>query len=322
MSDFPKTVKINEEGPREGFQIEKNPIPTDRKIEFINALSETGLKHIQTVSFVNPKRVPGWADADAVVEGQAYNAAVEYTPLWLNPKGFERALRYRDKLTLTGKISIGASEGFTIRNQNTNLEQNIAMQHEFVARYKAAGIPVDTVGVNAAFGCNFQGDIPASRVLEAVGQCFEIAAAHDVEPDQIRLSDTMAWATPDRIKQTVGAVRDAYPDKELHLHLHDTRGMAIANAYAGLEMGVASYDSAAAGLGGCPFAGHAGAAGNICTEDLVFLCEEMGIETGIDLEKMIEAASLAEDIVGRPLPGSVMHGGTLARFREQGAHGV
>ncbi len=319
MSDFPKRVKINEEGPREGFQIEKTPIPTDKKIEFINALSETGLKHIQTVSFVNPKRVPAWADADDVVKGQYYNPAIEYTPLWLNPKGFERALQYRDKLTLDGKIAIGASEKFIIRNQNTDFKRNLEMQEEYIALYKANGVPVTCVGVNSAFGCNFQGEIPTSRVLEAVGQAFTIAHKFGYDPKQIRLADTMAWATPDRIKHTVGAVRNKYPEKEIHLHLHDTRGMAIANAFAGLEMGVASYDSAVAGLGGCPFAGHAGAAGNICTEDLVFLCEEMGIETGIDLDKLIETAQLAERIMGRSLPGSVMHGGTLSRFRKAAA---
>ncbi len=191
------------------------------------------------------------------------------------------------------------------------------MQHEYLDQYKAAGVPVDSVGVNAAFGCNFQGDIPTSRVLEAIGQAFEVAAAHDVDPPMIRLSDTMAWATPDRIKRTVGAVRERYPDKEIHLHLHDTRGMAVANAYAGLEMGVASYDSAVAGLGGCPFAGHAGAAGNICTEDLVFLCHEMGIETGIDLDALIEASKIAEEVVGRPLPGKVAKGGNLAAMRRK-----
>ena len=319
MSDFPKKVLINEEGPREGFQIEKTPIPTDKKIEFINALSETGIKHIQTVSFVNPKRVPAWADADDVVKGQNYNPEIEYTPLWLNPKGFERALQYRDKLTLDGKIAIGASEKFLIRNQNTDFKRNLEMQEEYIALYKANGIPVKSVGVNSAFGCNFQGEIPTSRVLEAVGQGFEIAEKFGFKPHQIRLSDTMAWATPDRIKHTVGAVRERYPDKQIHLHLHDTRGMAVANAFAGLEMGVDSYDSAVAGLGGCPFAGHAGAAGNICTEDLVFLCEEMGIETGIDIDKLIETAQLAERIMGRSLPGSVMHGGTLARFRKAAA---
>jgi hydroxymethylglutaryl-CoA lyase len=117
----------------------------------------------------------------------------------------------------------------------------------------------------------------------------------------------------------VGAVRERYPDLKINLHLHDTRGMGIANAYAGLEMGVASFDAAVAGLGGCPFAAHAGAAGNVCSEDLVFMCEEMGIATGIDLEKLIEAARLAEDIVGHPLPGSVMKGGSLKRLRAAAA---
>ena len=319
MSDLPKKISICEEGPREGFQIEKNPIPTDRKIALIDALSETGLKHMQIISFVNPKRVPGWADADEVTKGFNKKPGVDYLPLWLNPKGFERALQYRDKLTLEGKVAIGASEKFLIRNQNTDLEQNLQRQREQTQMFKDNGIAVTSVGVNSAFGCNYQGEIPVSRVLEALGQAFAIADEFDEKPQQIRLSDTMAWATPDRIKRLVGAVRDAYPDKEVHLHLHDTRGMAIANAMAGLEMGVASYDSAVAGLGGCPFAGHAGAAGNICTEDLVFLCAEMGIETGIDLERLIEAARLAEEVVGRPLPGSVMHGGTLDRFRKAAA---
>ena len=127
----------------------------------------------------------------------------------------------------------------------------------------------------------------------------------------------MAWATPDRVKRYVGALQDKYPDVEIGLHLHDTRGMGIANAYAGLEMGVAHYDSCVAGLGGCPFAGHAGAAGNVCTEDLVFMAHEMGIETGLDLDRLIECAKMAEDIVGHPLGGSVMTGGSLQKMRER-----
>jgi hydroxymethylglutaryl-CoA lyase len=129
----------------------------------------------------------------------------------------------------------------------------------------------------------------------------------------------MAWATPAAIKRVVGAVRERFPELKINLHLHDTRGMGIANAYAGLEMGVTSFDAAVAGLGGCPFAAHAGAAGNVSSEDLVFMCEEMGIATGIDLEKLIEAARLAEDIVGHPLPGSVMKGGSLKRLRAAAA---
>jgi hydroxymethylglutaryl-CoA lyase len=131
----------------------------------------------------------------------------------------------------------------------------------------------------------------------------------------VTLADTMAWATPLSIKRVVGALRERWPDLDIALHLHDTRGMAIANAYAGLEMGVTRFDSAVAGLGGCPFAGHTGAAGNVCSEDLVFLCHEMGIETGIDLDALIECARLAEDVVGHPLPGSVMKGGTLEKYR-------
>lgn len=204
MSDMPKSVSINEEGPREGFQIESGDIPTARKVELIDALAGTGLKHMQIVSFVNPKRVPGMADAEAVVQGIAPDSGVDYTALWLNEKGLER---------------------------------------------------------------------------------------------------------------TVGAIRERYPELRLNLHLHDTRGMAIANTFAGLEMGVASFDASVAGLGGCPFAGHKGAAGNICTEDLVFMCNEMGIETGIDLDRLIGCASLAEDIVGHPLPGSVKLGGSLDKLR-------
>lgn len=313
---FPATVRINEEGPREGFQIEPTPIPTHQKIELIDALAGAGLKHIQVASFVNPKRVPGWADADEVVRGFNKHPGVTYTGLWLNSKGLQRALGHRDKLTVTGTIRVGASEPFMMRNQGTDFAKNIEMQHEQVREYKANGVPVRDIGIMAAFGCNFHGPIPTSRVLEAIGQALDIAREHDLSPRQVRLSDTMAWATPMDIRRVVGAVREAYPDLDIHLHLHDTRGMAVANAFAGLEMGVASYDSAVAGLGGCPFAGHAGAAGNICTEDLVFLCEEMGIDTGIDLDRLIEAAKLAEKIFGRQLPGSVMHGGTLSRFRK------
>jgi len=133
----------------------------------------------------------------------------------------------------------------------------------------------------------------------------------------LTLADTMGRATQIAVKRVVGAVRERFPDLDIILHLHDTRGMGIANAYAGLEMGVRRYDAACAGLGGCPFAGHKGAAGNVCTEDLVFMCEEMGIATGLNLDALIECANLAEEIVGHPLPGAVMKGGSLKRLREK-----
>ncbi len=314
MSDLPASIHISEEGPREGFQFEKGAIPTERKIALIDALSLTGLERIQIVSFVNPKNVPGMADADEVVDKIAPQPGVTYTALWLNEKGFERALTHK-QLTNTGTIQLCASEKFLKRNQNRTMEQQLAGQHAIVEMYNASGIPVERGSIMAAFGCNFEGDVPVAKVVSLVGQVLDVAKEHDVTLTYVTLADTMAWATPLSIKRVVGALRDGWPDLSIALHLHDTRGMAIANAFAGLEMGVTRFDSSVAGLGGCPFAGHTGAAGNVCTEDLVFLCHEMGIKTGIDIDAMIECARLAEDVVGHPLPGSVMKGGTLAGFR-------
>lgn len=316
MSDLPKSIRINEEGPREGFQIEKGPIPTARKIELIDSLSLTGLKHIQCVSFVNPKNVPGWADAEDVSQGFRKHPGVGYTCLWLNDKGLLRAIATK-RYDIRGSISLTASEKFLKRNQNRTLKENYTAQAGMIRLFKENGVAIDRASMMAAFGCNFEGDMPTTRILDMVGQVFELAAEHDLEIKLLSLADTMAWATPATIKRIVGAVRNKYPDLELALHLHDTRGMGIANAYAGLEMGVAIYDAAVAGLGGCPFAAHKSAAGNVCTEDLVFMCEEMGIDTGVDLRKLIETAILAEDIVGHPLPGSVKGGGNLAVLRDQ-----
>jgi len=315
MADFPKSIVIKEEGPREGFQIEPGPIPAARKIELIDALSETGVRHMQIVSFVNPKRVPGMADAEEVVRGFAPKPGVEYTGLWLNEKGLERA-RATGKLTLEGKISLYPSEQFLLRNNNRTLAQQVEYVHRALDEYKQQGIPVRRGSISNAFGCNFEGDIPVPRVVAMIGEMYDIAGEHGLDITELTLADTMAWATPLHIKRMIGAIRGKYPEIRINLHLHDTRGMGVANAYAGLELGVALFDACVGGLGGCPFAGHKGAAGNVCTEDLVFLCDELGIETGIDLEKMIGCARLAEDIVGHPLPGSVMKGGSLERLRE------
>ncbi|MFZ3357476.1 MAG: hydroxymethylglutaryl-CoA lyase [Xanthobacteraceae bacterium] len=315
MSDLPAKVHITEEGPREGFQIEKGAIATARKVALIDALAATGIDRIQIVSFVNPKNVPGMADAEDVVRGIAPKAGVAYTALWLNEKGFAHALQFSDRLTNTGTIQLCASEKFSIRNQNRTAAQQLAGQHAIVEMYRAAGIAVERGSIMAAFGCNFEGDIAVSHVVALTQQILDVAREHSVTIKYVTLADTMAWATPLAIKRVVGAVRERWPDLDVALHLHDTRGMAIANAYAGLEMGVTRFDAAVAGLGGCPFAGHAGAAGNVCTEDLVFMCDELGIATGIDLDALIECAKLAKDVVGHPLPGAVMKGGTLERFR-------
>ena len=316
MSDLPKSIEIHEEGPREGFQIEPGPISTADKIAFINVLSQTGLQEIQIASFVNPKRVPGWADAEEVVAGVEKRDGVRYTGLWLNEKGWLRALD-AEGLTLKGSISNVTSEAFMIRNTNRDKAQNRAVQVNQIETYKEHGIPMYRGGVMAAFGCNFEGEIPVSRVLETVEEIMDIADETNSPIKVISLADTMGWATPMSIKYIVGAVRERWPDLQVALHLHDTRGMGIANVYAGLEMGVSLFDSSVAGLGGCPFAGSHGkpAAGNVCTEDIVFMCAEMGIETGVDLERLIDAAEMAERIVGHDLPGSVKRGGSLDKLR-------
>ena len=316
MAELPKSVEIREEGPREGFQIEKGDIPTARKIELIDALSKTGLKQIQIVSFVDPRRVPGMADAEQVVAGITPQPGVRYTALWLNDKGFERALATK-RLHVIGSLGLSASDSFLKRNQNRTIAEQIASLPATIATYKAHHVEVEGGLISAAFGCNFEGDVPVARVVEQAGTMIEVARANGVPFKRLTLADTMGWATPAAIKRVVGAVQDRFPDLVLCLHLHDTRGMGIANAFAGLEMGVRLYDAACAGLGGCPFAGHKGAAGNVCTEDLVFMCHEMGIETGINLDALIECANLAEDVVGHPLPGSVMKGGSLGRLRDK-----
>ena len=318
---MPSKVTINEEGPREGFQFEKHHIPTERKIELVDSLSKTGLKQIQVASFVSPKHVPGMADAAEVVDGFTPVPGVSYVALWLNDKGFERALPFRGKIDLLGSVTLCASEPFLKRNQNRTMEENLEAVDKTLSGYREQGVPVERGGLMAAFGCNFAGEIPVGRVVTMIGQAIDLAAKHEYKLKTFTLADTMAWATPASIKRVVGAVQDKYPELDVILHLHDTRGMGIANAYAGLEMGVTHFDAAVAGLGGCPFAGHKGAAGNVTTEDLVFMCHEMGIETGIDLDLLIESANLAEEIVGHPLPGSVKLGGSLDKLRSSLAAG-
>src|ERR1700735_2389712 len=180
MSDLPSFVHIVEEGPREGFQFEKGAIATERKIALIDALAQTGLDSIQIVSFVNPKAVPGMADAEAVVHGITPKPDVAYTALWLNDKGFERALR-EDKLTLKGTIQLAASEKFLLRNQNRTMAQQLAGQRAIVEMYKGNGVPVERGSIMAAFGCNFEGDVPVARVVSLVEQILDVAKENGVK---------------------------------------------------------------------------------------------------------------------------------------------
>src|SRR5258706_1750407 len=250
--NFPKSVHISEEGPREGFQIEKNVIPTERKVELIDALSETGLKQIQIAAFVNPKQVPGRADSDEVVRQINVKPGVSYGGLWFNQKGLERA-RSTNRLTLLGKIRMFPSDAFLAANLKRTAEEHLKIVHQEMDEFKAQMIPVDRISITSAFGCNFQGDIKPERVMSDIAQAVEIAEEHDIKPTIISLADTMAWATPLAVKRLVGQIQDEYPQYKISLHLQEPPGLAVANAYAGLGMGVGMYDASVAGLGRCPF---------------------------------------------------------------------
>lgn len=314
MSDLPRRVHLHEEGPREGIQIEPIHLSVADKVRFIEALAETGVKQIDCVSFVSPKRVPTMADADEVARAIRKKPGVRYTGLWLNQQGLERALTL--PLDVVGSIRMTASETFSVRNTNRTIAQTVEEQRNWLSTYRQHNIPLEWGYVMTAFGCSFEGEVPVANVVAMVQQIVDLAAEFDSPLKGIYLADTVGFATPADIERRIGAVREKWPELKIGLHLHDTRGTGVANVYAALRMGVDQFDSSVAGLGGCPFASHKGAAGNVCTEDLVFMCHEMGIETGIDLEALIECARIAEDLFGHGLPGKVMHAGSLERFRK------
>lgn len=318
MSDLPNTVKIIEVGPRDGLQIEPRILTTSEKVRLIDALADARLKEIETGSFVNPKAVPQMADTNELFDMLNRRPGVRYRALWLNPKGLERALA-NGKVDIDGKLTITASETFIKRNTNRSIDETFDEMPAWIERYRDAGIATNSLGVMAAFGCNFEGYIPEERVVGLVGRAIQVMADNGCKLENLSLADTMGWGSPAQMKSLVGNIRNRWPDIHIKLHLHDTRGCAVANAVAAMEVGVSEFDSSVGGLGGCPFAGHKGAAGNICTEDLAFACGEMGVETGIDLDALVQAAKLAEDLVGHELPGKVMKGGTLTRFKDHHA---
>jgi hydroxymethylglutaryl-CoA lyase len=318
VSDLPKSIDIIEVGPRDGLQIEPRILSRDDKVRMVDALADSGIREIEVGSFVNPKAVPQMADTNDVFDSLEKRPGVRYRALWLNPKGLERALA-NGKVDIDGKLTITASETFIRRNTNRSIDDTFAQMPQWIESYRSAGVEANSLGVMAAFGCNFEGYIPEEKVVSLVERTMRIMEENGCKLTHLSLADTMGWGTPGQMKSLFGKIRDRWPDLTLKVHLHDTRGCAVANAVAAMEVGVTEFDSSVGGLGGCPFAGHKGAAGNICTEDLVFACGEMGVETGIDLDALVAAAKLSEDLVGHPLPGKVMKGGTLTRFKEQRA---
>jgi hydroxymethylglutaryl-CoA lyase len=309
---LPKSVEIVEVGPREGFQFEgmgrPDAITFDHKLALIDALGRTGLKAIQIVSFVHPKQVPQMADAERILEALQQEPGVAYTGIYLNDVGLKRA-RNSPKLTLIPDIVLSASEAFALRNQRRTLAEDAVAARQMGALYREFGLAVTVGNVMAAFGCNYEGPIPLERVLDRVSVLSDIAGETGGCLELVNLADTMGWADPNLIKRTVTAIRERWPDTRIGLHLHDTRGLAIANVYAALLEGVDRFESAIGGLGGCPFAGHSGAAGNVATEEVAFLCARLGIATGIDLDLLLDAAALAETMVGHPLPSRLARAG-------------
>ena len=318
MSDFPKFVEIREEGPREGFQIEKKIHPIEERIELIDLLSDTGLKRIQVGSFVSPKYVPQMADTGQLFERIKRVEGVDYTALWLNDKGFRKALTAH-KVDIDARLLFYPSDTFSRQNNNASSMEMREKQREWVRLYQAENLTVDAAYVMTAFGCNFEGEIPQDRVLDDFRFIIDLCEEENTPLPILVIADTMGWGNPEAVKRMIGDLREMAPTARIGMHIHDTRGMGIANMYAALSMGVDMFESSIAGLGGCPFAGHghARAAGNVCTEDAVFMCHELGIETGIDLDKLILAAQKTEEIIGVPLMGRVMHTGGLDKYRNK-----
>lgn len=304
-------VEITEVGPREGFQFEGQGVATAGKIELINTLAKTGLKRIQAVSFVSPKMVPHVADAEEIMAAVDEVPGVEYEGLWFNLRGFERA-RATGRVTLDGQITVSASDKFAQQNWRTDSSGLAELNRDLLSRYRDLNLPVG-LSVAAAFGCNFQGRVEPSHVLDLINEAAEGVARAGLTLEEVALADTMAWANPLSIVSLIEAVRGLDVAPGLRLHLHDTRGLGLANAYAALSVGVRRFDTAIAGLGGCPFAGHKGAAGNIATEDFVLLCHEVGLKTGVHVEALLEAAHVAESVVGHPAASRSLKGGHLPR---------
>jgi hydroxymethylglutaryl-CoA lyase len=258
------------------------------------------------------------ADAEQVVAGFTRRPGTRYTCIYLNSQGMARAVA-TNKLDVEGSLSVTASELFSKKNTNRSIDETLAETQRRVEALRAAKIPASEVSVMAAFGCNYQGGIDPHHVVGLIERLMGIARDHEQPIKLIQLADTMGWANPMSIRRLVGLVRERWPDQKINLHLHDTRGLGLANAFAAMEMGVDDFDAAVAGLGGCPYAGFKDAPGNIASEDLVHMCGELGVETGVDLERLLEVAREAETIVGHPLPGKVMRGGHLDSYRRKAA---
>jgi hydroxymethylglutaryl-CoA lyase len=301
VTDLPSRISVREVGPRDGLQNEQ-PVPTDAKIELIDRLSATGVRRIEAVSFVRPEAIPQMADADAVWQGIERADSVRYSALVPNLRGAARAL---DSGLTEIEAVVSASDTHNRKNVNRSTEESLDEIAAIIASAHDRGVTCQVI-VSTAWGCPYEGDVPVERVVRVAGRAVADGA------DSVSFGDTTGMATPGRVRALVGEFRSRYPDVGLNLHFHNTRGTGLANVLAALELGVADFDASVGGLGGCPYA--PGATGNIATEELVHMVEDMGVDTGIDLDAMIDAAAAAERIIGRQLPSQVLRAGPRSRL--------
>jgi len=296
VSDLPSRISVREVGPRDGLQNE-DPVPATAKIALIDQLATTGVSRIEAVSFVRAEAIPQMADADEVWAAVSKDPAIRYSALAPNLRGARRAL---DAGFTEVEAVVSASDTHNRKNVNRSTAQSLDEIAVMIDEAHQRGATLQVV-VATAWGCPYEGDVPVDRVLAVAGRAVADGA------DAISFGDTTGMATPGRVRDLVGSFRARHPDVPLNLHFHNTRGTGLANVLAALELGVDDFDASVGGLGGCPYA--PGASGNIATEELVYMAEDMGVGTGIDLAAMIEAAAAAERIVGRELPSQVLRAG-------------
>ncbi|GMG85807.1 hydroxymethylglutaryl-CoA lyase [Biformimicrobium ophioploci] len=286
--NLPGRVQIVEMGPRDGLQNEQQPISVQQRIELVNRLSATGLRRIEAGSFVSPKWVPQMAASDEVFTGIQRADGVRYSALTPNMKGYEGARAAgAEEVAVFG----AASEAFTRKNINCSIAESLERFEPVVAAARADGIPVRGY-VSCVLGCPYEGEVSAGKVA------LVAEALHNMGCYEVSLGDTIGVGTPEKAKAMIEEVGLLVPLEKLAVHFHDTYGQALANIYAALQLGVSVVDSAVAGLGGCPYA--KGASGNVASEDVVYMLQGMGIETGVDLDKLIETGNFIAQTLGRP----------------------
>ncbi|GAA1942295.1 hydroxymethylglutaryl-CoA lyase [Nocardioides hwasunensis] len=301
MSDVPSRVVLREVGPRDGLQNE-DVVPTAAKVELIDALGGTGLVEIEAVSWVHPRAIPQMADAAEVWQAVDQREHVTYSALVPNLVGARRALAAGFTEL---EVVVSASRTHNLRNLNRTPEESLDQIAEVVAAAHAAGARCQVI-VATAFGCPYEGEVDPARVVDHAVRAIADGA------DSICFGDTTGMGSPPRVRRVVGGLLEREPDVELGLHFHDTRGTGMANLVAGLELGVTRFDASVGGLGGCPYA--PGASGNIATEEAVYLLHELGVETGVDLDALLDVAHAASRIVGRELPSRLLKAGPRTRL--------